>query len=114
MTNNYRIIRDAILKKQQITAVYDGYPREMCPHVIGTKNGRSQALFYQFGGSSKSGLAPDGSFANWRCIPVDDLVNVAVREGKWHTAANHSRKQTCVDVVDVEISFDAATALASR
>ena len=114
MTSNYRIIREAIINKQQIIAVYHGYPREMCPHVIGTKHGRPQALFYQFGGSSKSGLSPVGSLANWRCIPVDDLTNVSARNGQWHTASNHSRKQTCVDLVDVEVTFDAVGASTSR
>ena len=102
--SNYQIVRDAIINKKQITAFYDGHPREMCPHVIGTKNGREQALFYQFGGSSKSGLQPAGSGANWRCIPIEGLQQVSSKDGGWHTAPNHSRPQTCVDVIDVEVS----------
>ncbi|MGS1319406.1 hypothetical protein [Stenotrophomonas geniculata] len=47
--STYAIVRQAILDKHQITAVYDGYYREMCPHAIGEKNGKEQALFYQFG-----------------------------------------------------------------
>ena len=85
-------------------ATYNGHRREMCPHVIGTKNGRRQALFYQFGGTSSSGgrIKP-GSTQNWRCIPVDGLTNVEVREGEWHTASNHSVPQTCVDIIDLEV-----------
>ena len=41
--NTYELIKDAILNKKQITAVYDGYYREMCPHALGTKNGKQQA-----------------------------------------------------------------------
>jgi hypothetical protein len=101
----YEIVRDAILNKRQIVAIYNGHYREMCPHVLGTKNGRRQALFYQFGGTSSTGLAPPGSMDNWRCILVDRLQEIAVRDGAWHSAPNHSRPQTCVDLIDVEVTF---------
>ena len=91
-------------RKQHVLATYDGYPREMCPHAIGTKNGREQALFYQFGGGSKSGLKPAGSPDNWRCIELAKLTGVSVRAGSWHTASNHSESQTCVCIVDVEVA----------
>lgn len=105
MIDNYSIIRQAILDKEQVIATYQEHEREMCPHVLGTKRDRRQALFYQFGGTSKSGLQPDGSPENWRCIPVDELQNVRTRKGPWHTAPNHSRPQTCVDRIDVEVAF---------
>ena len=35
--SNYDLIRNAILGKQQVFANYDGHPRELCPHAIGTK-----------------------------------------------------------------------------
>jgi len=99
----YEIIRDAILTKKQVTAIYHGHYREMCPHAIGQKNGRAQALFYQFGGQSSSGLAPPGSPTNWRCIVIDELQDVKSRPGAWHTGDNHSRAQTCVGEIDVEV-----------
>lgn len=98
----YDIIADAIRTKKQITASYQGRYREMCPHVIGRKNGRPQALFFQFAGESKSGLPPGGE---WRCIPIEQLEQVQSREGPWHTGANHSRPQTCVSEIDVEVAF---------
>jgi len=101
----YAIIRQAIQQKHQILATYQDYRREMCPHVLGKKDGEDHALFYQFGGGSKHGLQPDGSPANWRCIKVDDLTNVTSRPGSWHTARDHSKKQTCVDQVDVEVRY---------
>jgi hypothetical protein len=100
----YDVIRQAVIKKQQVVATYDGHVREMCPHVIGTKNGNPQALFYQFAGSSSSGpIGPGDSAANWRCIPLSGLSNVSVRDGEWHTATRHNKRQTCVDDVDVEV-----------
>ena len=99
----YNLLKQAIIKKQQVIATYNGYYREMCPHALGTKNGKDQCLFYQFGGQSSSGLIIPGSENNWRCIPVSGLENVSVRDGEWHTAYGHSKKQTCIDRVDVEV-----------
>lgn len=102
---NYEIIVDAIINKKQVIGIYNGYHREMCPHVIGTKNGRRQALFYQFAGDSSSGVIIPGSENNWRCIPVDEIEIESVQDGDWHTADNHSREQSCVDEIDVEVTF---------
>jgi hypothetical protein len=101
----YETIRNAILNKQQVFATYDGHPREFCPHALGTKGGREQALVYQFGGSGSKGPVVPGSPSNWRCIPLEGLSNVSVHAGTWHSAANHSTAQTCVDNVDVEVKF---------
>lgn len=103
--SNYQIIKEAIINKQPISAVYNGKYREMCPHVIGKKNGRNQALFYQFGGESNSSNIIAGSASNWRCIQIDGLSNIKVISGGWHTASNHSIPSTCVDEIDVEVSF---------
>jgi hypothetical protein len=102
--NVYNVIREAIINKQRVTATYNGHVREMCPHVIGTKAGREQALFYQFGGTSSGGAIVPGSPQNWRCIPIGGLTNVTVNGGPWRTGSNHSIPQTCVDVIDVEVA----------
>jgi hypothetical protein len=99
----YEIVRDAIVNKKVVAALYNGYERIMCPHCLGTKNGREQALFYQFAGQSSTGLSPEGSPNNWRCLFLDQLVNVRSEAGQWHTAPNHSRPQTCVGRIDVEV-----------
>ena len=101
--DTYQLVRDAILNMRQVIATYRGHRREMCPHVLGSKRGRRQALFYQFGGTSSSGLGPIGSGSNWRCVPVDWLNDVEIREGPWYAAPTHSRPQTCVDQIDVEV-----------
>jgi len=103
MSTNYQLIEQAIREKLQITAIYQGYYREMCPHALGLKNGRYQALFYQFGGDSSKGPVTPGSTFNWRCIPIDGLIDIVLRSGEWHTAENHSRAQTCVDHIDIEV-----------
>lgn len=105
MSNNYDLIAKAIQEKLQITAIYQGYYREMCPHALGSKNGRAQALFYQFGGEGSKGPVTPGSTNNWRCIPIDGLTQLTLRAGEWHTAENHSRAQTCVDRIDLEVQL---------
>jgi hypothetical protein len=99
----YQLIRNATLARQQVVATYRGHRRELCPHVIGTKEGRRQALFFQFGGGSSSSLPLGGE---WRCIPVDGLEDVVVREGPWHTGKGHHFPETCVDEIDVEAPRD--------
>ena len=100
-SDTYNLIRQAILNKQQVLGMYQGHRREMCPHAIGTKNGREKAILLQFGGTSSSGLGQPED--NWRCIFIDGLTDVSIRDGSWHTASNHSQPQTCIDEIDVEV-----------
>lgn len=103
VTDVYELIRQATLARNQVLATYRGHRRELCPHVLGTKEGRRQALFFQFGGGSSSGLPAGGE---WRCIPVDGLEHVVVRDGPWHTGVVHEQPETCVDTIDVEAPSD--------
>jgi hypothetical protein len=98
----YERLRQAVLERRQVAATYKGHRRLMCPHVVGTKQGRLQCLFYQFGGASSSGPVREGSRASWRCIPIADLQDLEILEGReWFGVATEGR-QTCVDLVDVE------------
>ena len=103
MADVYALVREAILTRSRVLATYRGGPRELCPHVLGTKGGRRNALCYQFAGYSERGLGPDGSAANWRCMHIDDLEEVSIQAGPWHTAPDHTRPATCVDEIDVEV-----------
>ena len=84
----YELLRFAAARRQAVSAVYDGQPRLLCPHVLGRKSGRLHALFYQFGGSSRSGLPvkPEG-IGDWRCLAVEKLSQVELRADAWHTEA---------------------------
>lgn len=105
-SETYKLVRRAVVEKRCIRATYDGYERLMAPHTLGqSKSGAEQALFYQYGGKSKSGLMPDGHPKNWRCIPLDGLTNVSLVDGPWHSGPNHTTPQTCVAVVDVEAAY---------
>jgi hypothetical protein len=103
----YRMVRQAIIDKDLVVASYQGHVREICPHVIGKKNGRLRAFLYQFAGGSDSGRKPDGSSANWRCLFIDELSDVTIQksEGTWHTASNYSAMQSCVDEIDARVEI---------
>jgi hypothetical protein len=98
----YQLFRRAILGRKQITCSYDRCRRELCPHVLGHKEGQEKALAFQFAGQSTSGL-PEGG--EWRCFFLADIRNARIREGAWHTGIRHSRLQACVDVVDVDVNI---------
>jgi hypothetical protein len=102
MPNVQDIIVAAIRQRMVVTAMYQGYERIMCPHVIGFKKGVLNALFFQFAGGSKSGLPPDGQ---WRCVHVDELSSVSAAPGEWHTGPDHSRPQSCVDEIIAEVAY---------
>lgn len=99
----YDVLREAIVKRRQVVAVYRGLPREFCPHVLGTKNGEAHCLGYQFAGMSTSGPIAPGSTEGWRCFIVAELSAVAARDGPWFSAPNWDRRQACVDRIDVVV-----------
>jgi hypothetical protein len=103
----YRLVFMAVASKQPIEAVYHGRPRRLCPHRLGrNRDGQLRVLCYQYGGGSQSGLQPEGSPANWRCLAVGKLSRVRLLEGVWHTAPNHSRPASCVVEPDVDAEED--------
>jgi hypothetical protein len=103
VNETYELLRRAAARRQPVAAMYDGQPRLLCPHVLGRKSGRLHVLFYQFGGSSNSGLpvAPEGA-GDWRCLAVEKLSQVELSAEAWHTQ-QRSRRQTCIDEVDFDV-----------
>lgn len=103
--STYELIKNAIINKQQVTATYDGFYREICPHILGKKNGKIHLFCYQFAGetSSPDGIVP-GSPRNWRCVSIDELEDIEIQNGEWHSADNYdSQTQRCIDDIDVEV-----------
>jgi hypothetical protein len=96
----YELITEAIRAKQQVNARYHGVERVFAPHALGTKLGRPHVLAYQFAGESRSGL-PEGG--EWRCLNLEELEEIALRPGPWHSAANVFNPQSCLDDIDVAV-----------
>ena len=99
----YRLVWTAVANKQPLRAIYKELPRLFCPHRLGRNQAdQLRVLCYQYGGESESGLAPIGSPANWRCIVLEKLRAVELRQGSWKTAPNHSRPTTCIIQADID------------
>jgi len=98
----YQLFRTAILGRKQIACLYRGKRRELCPHVLGTKDGRETALTYRFAGESNSDLPPAGE---WRCLRLAEVRDPQLRDGVWHSGVGHSKRQACVDQVDVDVNL---------
>ena len=97
----YGLIRDALAAKQSVTAMYGGHLREITPHVIGlAQDGTEQALFFQFGGGSASGLPLGGM---WRCMAISQLSQVIVDPSLgWFVGTSQGvRPQSCVVIIDL-------------
>lgn len=101
-TNVYDEIRQAIVNKQQVHCLYNGYYRECCPHAIGFTNGIPRVLVYQFAGASSKGLPIGGE---WRCLDIPGMQRVSIIPGSWFTGARHTKPQTCVKQVDLDITM---------
>ena len=99
----YRLVWTAVANRRPMGALYHGRRRLLCPHRLGrNRQGQLRVLCYQYGGESESGLQPDGSPANWRCIAVEKLSAVELLEGVWRTAPNHSRPASCIADADID------------
>jgi uncharacterized protein len=97
----FRLFHQAILNRQQVTCVYQGLEREICPHILGHRDGVESALVFQFGGRSSRSLPRAGE---WRCLRLADVENVRLRDGDWHSGVGHQRTQRCVDDVYVDVN----------
>jgi predicted nucleic acid-binding protein len=97
----FAVFHEAILNRQQITCLYQGEYREICPHILGHKDGEETALVYQFGGKSRRGLSLKG---DWRCLYLAQVQDSHAREGRWHSGEQHRAAQRCVDTVYVDVN----------
>ena len=96
--DTYQILAEAISTKQQGVARYHDEERVFSPHALGTKGGAFHVLVYQYAGGSRSGLPGGGE---WRCLDAEELQDIRLEPGPWHTASNVFNPQTCLDEVEV-------------
>ncbi|WP_431017452.1 hypothetical protein [Bradyrhizobium pachyrhizi] len=97
----YALFRKAILTEQQVVCIYDGRPRELCPHIIGyNKSGEEVVLAWQFAGESS------GRLPQWRCLRLAHVSDISLRKGAWYEGGSHRTEQTCVSEIDLDINID--------
>jgi hypothetical protein len=97
----YDLFEQAMTNRKQVLCTYDGHPRELCPVILGHSNGEEVALAYQFAGQSNSGLPPGGQ---WKCLRLSKINNAQLRDGPWRAGSSHTRRQPCVQVVDLDVN----------
>ena len=102
MSAAYQLLRSALLGRQSCFAIYDGYNRYFCPHVLGVKDGAEQVLCWQYAGGSSRPLPVGGQ---WKCLTIAKMGNLAIINDPWHDGipGKTGRPTTCVDNVDVMI-----------
>jgi hypothetical protein len=99
----YALFARAMAERKQILCHYDGYARALCPIILGHSKGDEVALVYQFAGGSKSGLPRGGQ---WKCLLLSKVSDASLRGGRWHTGARHDWRQSCVEIVDLDVNPD--------
>lgn len=99
-SRTYMLFRKAILTEQQVVCIYDGRPRELCPHIVGhNKSGEEVVLAWQFAGESS------GKLPQWRCLRLAQVTAISLRKGAWHEGGSHRTEQTCVSAIDLDINI---------
>ncbi len=97
----YTLFAQAMAGRKQILCEYNGYRRELCAVILGHSSGQEKALTFQFGGESKSGLPPGGE---WRCLWLEKVSDVRLRDGPWFAGSSHTQPQGCVEAVDLDVN----------
>ena len=99
-SSTYALVRNAILRERQVVCNYEGRPRELCPHIIGTnKAGEEVVLAWQFAGESS------GKLPQWRCLRLAHIRDARARDGHWHEGRSHKVTQKCVTEIDLDINI---------
>jgi len=100
-SDTFKAFHRAILDRKQITCTYNGAYREVCPHILGHRDGVEKALVFQFAGESTTVLPAGGE---WRCLQLSGVKDVKIRDGRWFSDSRHRTTQKCVDIVYVDVN----------
>ncbi len=95
------LLRDAIENTRQIQAMARDLPRVFCPHILGTTNGHWCVVVWQFEGYSNKGDLP-----NWRLFALDELDEIQVREGPWHSGSFRGRRRRTFPIDRIDTIAD--------
>ena len=107
-SKSLEIIKKAMEERKSISAYYEGYFRKLSPYELGTKKGKYQCLFYQYGGESSKGIINGKSKYNWRCLKLDKLEQIQILDEPLEKPeiVSHKRPSYCVDNVIKQIDIE--------
>jgi hypothetical protein len=95
----YELLLSAMRGRKQVTCIYQGHRREVCPILLGRTGPEEKSLVYQFGGSSSVGPVKPGGL--WKCLKLAEVRDVELRDGAWHAGDSHSAAQSCMKTVEM-------------
>jgi hypothetical protein len=95
----YKLFAWAIENRSRVLCTQNGYPREICPIILGHGDGQEKALVWQVGGETSAGpLRRPG----WKCFLLANVADARLGEGAWLPGSSHRREQSCVKEVDYD------------
>lgn len=98
----YRLFAGAMAARRPVTCVYQQYPRAVCPIILGHSDGAEKSLVWQFAGHGSHGPVR----GQWKCLSLAEVRNAEMVEGPWQSGTRHSRAQSCVRTVDLDVNPD--------
>ena len=107
-SKSVEIIKKAMDERKSISAYYDKFFRKLSPYELGTKKGKYQCLFYQYGGESSKGIINGKSSYNWRCLKIDKLERIQILDEPLQKPGivSHKRPSYCVDNIIKQIYIE--------
>ena len=108
ISEKVNIIKKAMDERKSISAYYDRFFRKLSPYELGTKKGKYQCLFYQYGGESSSGTINGKSKSNWRCLKLNKLEQIQILDEPLQRSdiISHKRPSYCVDNIIKQIYIE--------
>ena len=100
----YTLFLRAMREKKQISCVYQGHRRELCPILLGRTGLEEKSLVYQFGGNTSEGPIPPPG--DWKCLRLAEIRDPVLRDGAWHAGNSHSSAQVCMKMVEYDVNPD--------
>jgi hypothetical protein len=100
-----RLIREAMIGRIPLRAVYNGGVRLLCPRILGrNRAGQVRILCLQIDGESVSGLQRKDGQDDLRCLALEKFSSVGrAEEAVWQTAGSSLRRPKCMDQIELEV-----------
>jgi hypothetical protein len=98
----YRLIWKAARARKQITCIYGGCYREAVPAHLGLQDARA-------GGRIRVSIrrrhhVEAAATRRLALLRPRRRDGVALRDGRWHSGTHHTKTQTCIQFVDVDVN----------
>lgn len=99
----YDLMAGAILTRRQVLCTYRKARRQICPVVLGRRNGAPCVLTWQFAGEDEEGAPVRGS---WKFLPLKEVSNVRLHDGPWYAGDGAQRPRAWFDDIDLDAYTD--------